>query len=76
MKRLQVAGWFGLVMSIVCFAIYILKSAAGRDPSPALIVVGIATGLGAATSFAGARNATKPWRTKDGRVLKELDEQV
>ena len=56
----KVAGWFGLGMSIVCFAIYIFKSAAGRDPSPALIVVGIATGVGAATILAGAKKLTKP----------------
>jgi hypothetical protein len=60
MKRLKVAGWFGLGMSIVCFAIYIFKSAAGRDPSPALIVVGIATGLGAGTLLAGPKKRTKP----------------
>ena len=56
----KVVGWFGLGMSIVCFAIYILKSAADRDPSPALVVVGIATGLGAATILAGAKKLTKP----------------
>ncbi len=58
--KAKVAGWFGLGMSIVCFAIYIFKSAAGGDPSPALIVVGIAAGLGACTILAGARKPTKP----------------
>ena len=53
-------AWFGLGVSIVCFAIYIFKSAAGRDPSPALIVVGIAAGLGAATMLAAAKKGTKP----------------
>ena len=58
--KAKLAGWFGLGMSIICFAIYIFKSAAGRDPSPALIVVGIATGLGAATILAGAKKLNKP----------------
>ena len=59
-QKAKVVGWFGLGMSIVCFAIYIFKSAAGRDPSPALILVGIATGLGAATMLAGAKKLPKP----------------
>lgn len=58
--KLKWAGWFGLGISLVCFAIYIFKSATGHDPSPALIVVGIATGLGAATIFAGAKKLAKP----------------
>jgi hypothetical protein len=56
----KLAAWFGLGLSIVCFAIYILKSAAGGDPSPALFVVGIAAGLGACTILAGAKKRTKP----------------
>ena len=59
--KLKVVGWFGLGMSIVCFAIYIFKSAAGRDPSPALIVVGIATG---------------PWRRHDPRRRQETDQAM
>ena len=54
-RKIKEADWFSLGMSIVCFAIYIFRAAAGRDPSPALILVGIATGLGAATILAGAK---------------------
>ena len=59
-QKAKVAGWFVLGLSIVCFAIYIFKSAAGGDPSAALIVVGIAAGLVACTILAGAKKLTKP----------------
>ena len=58
-RKARLIGWWCLAISVVCFAIYLLKWGAGRDPSPALAVCAIAAGLGACTILAGAKKLTK-----------------
>ncbi len=41
-RSAKVLGWFCLGLSIVLLAVFIFKSAAGREASPALLIIGMA----------------------------------
>ena len=62
-KRARVFAYFCLGLSIVLFAVYIAKSlfaiAADSDPSPALLIIGIALLIVGNIMLAGAKKASQ-----------------
>ncbi len=58
-KTGKVVGWGCLGFSIVLMIIFILKSAAGRDVSPALLVVGMALLVIGITRLASAKKMSQ-----------------
>ena len=58
-KTGKVVGWISLGLSIVLLILFILKSAAGRDVSPALLVIAMALLISGSIGLARARKLSQ-----------------